>query len=605
MNSPTQNDRLIAINTPLGDNKLLLKALGGTESLSSHFEYTANVELVDQSSVVQELLGQPVTIDIERFDGSYRAISGRVSKIIKATSTADAQLVIRPWLYMLEYSKDCMVYRELTVIDIIEKVLSRHFSIANYEVRATGTYPQLDFTVQYNESDANFIHRLCEQFGLYYFYEHTRDLGDHKLILCDHESCHAFSQGYEIIPFDKDKSNASRESEVITSWNCDCSFESSVFTTKDFDYTRSHTDVSGSVDVSAFHKNRLSGLEAFSYPGRVAEKNDAYNKAEVIAEAACAASVTVRATSTARGLACGELFSLTEHEDSNQNIEYLTTSVSISASVGEFRSGLAGSDFRCEFTAIKKTTQYRDSSHYANPKISGVQTAIVVGPEGKEIWTNEFGCVKLKFHWDRSDYQNEHSSGWVRVNFAHAGKGFGGYDIPRIGEEVSVQFLEGNPDRPIVVGRLYNDFNNIPLDLPSDHALVGMKTQSTPGGGGFNELTLDDTKGKEKIYMRAQKDMTLLIKNDLFETVENNEAISVLGNQKLNVKGQREIFVGASSAADISSTYDLNAGGAVSIKSDSQISLEVGGSTLRLTPSSIDIKTSGNISINGAIVSIN
>ena len=344
--------------------------------------------------------------------------------------------------------------------------------------------------------------------------------------------------------------------------------------------------------------------------------------------------------SDSRGICSGYLFTLGKHSRRDQNREYLVVSTSYQAAAEDYETSDQMNEMCvCSFTVIPSSVQFRPQRSTPKPIIQGNQTAVVTGPSGEEIYTDEHGRVKVQFHWDREGKYDQNSSCWIRVSQVHAGKSFGGIDIPRIGEEVIVSFMEGDPDRPIITGRVYNAELMPPFGLPGQKVVSGMKSNSTPGGGGYNEITLNDTKGKEGLTIHAQYNMDTTVENDQTNTIHNNrttvvdvddtesvgnnqnitigvdQTIKVGSNQNLSIGSSRAlkigsddtVGVGSNRTEEVGSNHSLSVGGsqkigvkgAIDISSDTSITLTVGGSTVKIEPASVSIK-SATITMEGS-----
>ncbi|MCP4431058.1 MAG: type VI secretion system tip protein VgrG [Gammaproteobacteria bacterium] len=613
----TQSNRPIAISTPLGEDVLLFQSMTAKETLGHLFEFSLDLLSEDENISIPDILGQNVTIRLELPDGENRYFNGWVSRFRQVGSEGRLALyeaTVHPWLWFLTRTSDCRIFQNVTVPDIIKEVFRKH-NFTNFDERLNDTYRTWEYCVQYRETDFNFVSRLMEQEGIYYYFSHESD--KHTLILSDSYSSHEPIPGYENIPFYPQNEVAGRELEHISEWVVTQQIQPGTYTLDEYDFKRPRAELLATLANPQAHEH--AEYEVYDYPGEYVEAGDGEQYVRTRIEELNAQHEQMQGQSNARGLTAGGLFELIEFPRPDQNREYLVTSAThyLTQSGYESDSPQEGPVYSCNFTSIDAQQPYRSPRTSAKPIVQGPQTAIITGPAGEEIWTDEHGRVKLQFHWDRYGENDENSSMWIRVSQVHAGKGFGGIDIPRIGEEVIVEFLEGDPDRPIVTGRVYNGDNKPPSGLPAAGMVSGLKSNSTPGGGGDNTMMLDDTKGKEKITIHAQYDMgttvdhdqTNTVKNDFTETIKNNASITISeGTYKHDVKANTATYhvQGAltENYDDIQSTtankaITIESGTAhVHIDASTVIKLHVGASTIKMD-------SGGNITIDGVNININ
>ena len=612
--SVTQQNREIEIITPLGADVLLLRDLNVNEELGRLF--TINLELNSTENIqFEDLLGQNVTIRLDR-PGGQRFFNGYVGSISQ-TADQDAyavyQATVHPWLWFLTRTSDCRIFQQITVPDIIKQVF-RDLGFTDFEDKLNGNYSTWDYCVQYRETDFNFVSRLMEQEGIYYYFTHEQ--GKHTLNLADAYGSHEIIPDYEEIPYYPPDNVAVREEECISSWYISKQLQPGSYALNDYDFTRPKANLNTNSSVQREHSQ--SEYEVFDYPGdyRIASgkqrlSDDESNYVGIRIEELHTQYEQVQGQSIVRGLLCGGLFTLANYPRQDQNREYLVVSVNHSIQAESFAAGEGGgtTNYTNSFTVIDSNTPFRPARSSFKPSVQGPQTAVVVGPDGEEIYTDEHGRVKLQFHWDRYGESNENSSCWVRVSQVHAGKGFGGIDIPRIGEEVIVSFEEGDPDRPLVTGRVFNGDNKAPNGLPAQKMVSGMKTNSTPGGGGFNGVMLNDTKGKEGFTEHAQYNMDTTVENDQTNTVNNNrtttiavdDAESVGSNQKIDIGSNQDITVGSVQSTTVGSNRNLTVGANQSISVASDEDISIGSSQTNKVGSSrtTSIGTSDSLSVGG------
>ncbi|MGH8596418.1 MAG: type VI secretion system Vgr family protein, partial [Gammaproteobacteria bacterium] len=427
--------------------------------------------------------------------------------------------------------------------------------------------------------DFNFVSRLMEQEGIYYFFKHED--GKHTLVLADSLSAHEPFASYTNIEY-RPESKGAKDREIITDWVLTKEVQPGIYVLKDFDAAKPNNQLLANAKLVADHA--AADFEIYDYPGEYVQRKDGEEYARMRIEELHAKHEVARGQATSGGVCAGSTFSLEDYPRKDQNREYLVTGTSQHFEIGEFESGGAAQtpEFcTCTFTAIPSRVPFRSTRSTPKPSIQGVQTAIVVGPKGDEIHTDEHARVKVQFHWDRYGKNDENSSCWVRVSQANAGKSWGSMITPRIGQEVIVEFLEGDPDRPIITGRVYNGEQKPPF-ADGQGVVSGTKSQ-THKGGGYNEFTMDDTAGKEKITIHGQYDMVSTVEHDQTSTINNkfNETIKSDATIKVS-EGKYSLQTSASEIV-----FD----GATKI-------------TLKSGASKITLETSGDIKIEGVNVTI-
>ena len=553
----SQKNRAVKVHTVLGDDKLLFSSLNGTERLGELFHY--RLELIsDQSAIaLEDLLGTDITIEIELPlsdfvpANSYRYINGIVSDCAQIGSTdsyTHYEFSLRPWFWFLTRTADCRIFQDKSVPEIVKETLSDSgFAGEVVDERINpGDYEKWRYCVQYRETDFNFISRLLEQEGIYYFFEH--DQGMHKLVLVDGYSNHDKYPHYDSIPYYPVDDAHRRERDHLTGWQLHKHLQPGKFVSRDFNFETPKAKLEASSSITASHAR--SDYEIFDYPaeypgsdGVPDPKNSDTTVRHRMEELAVQHDVA-SGTGNCQALLTGYLFTLTNCEREDQNKEYLIVESSCTISQDAYNSGSdVAYDFHGSIEAIDSNLQYRSPRKTPKPVVQGPQTAMVVGDNGKDFWTDEYGRVKLQFHWDRYGKSDEDSSCWVRVSQAWAGQGWGSFHVPRIGQEVIVEFLEGDPDRPIVTGRVYNGDNGYPYELPKNQTVSGIKSRSSDGNANsgsttdFNEFRMEDKKDKEEIYIHAERDMNIVVENDKTLTVGFDKSES--GDYTVDVKNDR------------------------------------------------------------------
>ena len=513
------------------------------------------------------------------------------------------------------------------MLQIIDEVFET-YSHKLVEKRTQATYRKRAFCVQYRETDLAFVHRLMEEEGIYYHFEHS--LGQHKLILCDGPSAHHELRGGKLVWADG-KGGGRMVQNLISSWARSTAIRPLKYTHTDYDFEIPTASLLTTSSRQADHGDQ-GGLDLFEYPGESDDLAQAADTGTHKSEGEHLAKMRIRrfeaqhdraiATSPCRGLMSGLSFTLAGHPDAG---EYLITGVEFRFKFGAYESGQSSGHapgqedpeeewgYESTLHVVPKSTPYLPPALTPRPLISGPQTATVVGPSGDEIHTDKHGRVKLQFRWDRLGKKDADSSCWVRVSHPWAGKQFGMIALPRIGDEVVVEFLDGNPDRPLITGRVYNADNMPPWELPTHATASGIKTHATKEGGAdnHNELRFEDDKGKEHIWFQAEKDFHRLVKNNHFDTIKNDSVTQILKNESRKIGETLTLAVGKVSTikldGDVHATLgaDLNIAvtGATSLKIDDKLSVKTAAATQVSVGAGLDIKATGatNLEAGGSV----
>jgi type VI secretion system secreted protein VgrG len=537
----TQENRPFVVETTLGKDVLVFHRMSAIEQLGRLFEYEIELLSNDANIEIDDVLGQNITVQYVRYDNELRYFNGYVSRFSQGGMHGELYVyyaTLKPWLWFLTRTSDCRIFQEKSVPEIIEQIFQEAgFSDFDRQL-LLGDYRTWEYCVQYRETDFNFISRLMEQEGIYYYFKHEN--GKHTMILADAESSHDPIPGYEDVPYYPYQETSRRERDYIHDWSVTKEIQPGGYALNDFDFENPQTCLQVKSSVNRNHAQ--AGFELYDYPGEFHESSDGEYYARVRIDEQQAQHEIVKGMGNVGGLSAGCLFNLSNYKREDQNREYLVTSASYELGPQEYESTSSGGDesgFFCSFMAIDSKVQFRAQRTTPKPVVQGPQTAIVVGKSGEEIWTDKYGRVKVQFHWDRHGISDENSSCWVRVAQLWAGKGWGGINIPRIGQEVIVEFLEGDPDRPIITGRVYNGVNSTPYKLPDHKTKSAMKSNSSIGGGGFNEIRFEDKKSEEQIYLHAEKNIDLRVKNDRFESIGHDRSLVVENDKKEHIKNER------------------------------------------------------------------
>lgn len=640
MATPSQEDRLVSIETPLGQDVLFVRHFNATEAISRLFSFHLDLFSEKPSLPLDGLIGKPVTITLEIGDDGQRFFHGIVSRfgrVGRGQTGRDPRFTaynaeVVPWLWFLTRTSDCRIFQNLTVPDIIKKVF-QDLGFRDFRLGLTRTYTQWDYCVQYRETDFNFVSRLMEQEGIFYFFEHER--GKHTLVLADSADAHKPCPGQAKARFSPEGGVGERE-DNITSWDMEQELRPGKYTLRDyhFEMPSKSLEVSTSTTVPGGGK---SNFEIYDYQGEYTQQ---FNKpgerlGEVEPEGEKlvklrmqeeeTSHLLIRGVSTCRGFIAGYRFELQEPPPGVTAGPYVLTSVEHAATQGgDFASGWdTGVSYTNSFSCIPQQVLFRPARVTPKPVIQGTQTAMVVGPAGEEIFTDKYGRVKVQFHWDREGKQDENSSSWVRVGSIWAGKQWGGIHIPRIGQEVVVAFQEGDPDQPIIIGSVYNAEQMPPYGLPANKTQSGIKSRSSLGGGdaNFNEIRFEDKKGNEELYIHAEKDENIVVENNKTEFVGASERItitsarteSVGSNETLSVGVNRSRSVGKNETISIAQNKNetvgqdliVTVGKNMSEFANLKVQIEAGVELKLIGPGgSITLDASG-VTIQGVLVKIN
>jgi len=607
------------IDTPLGSD-VKFHAMGGIEGLSRPFVYEVDV-LSDRSDIApSELLGQPVTVHLSMGDddGDVRHWNGVVSGLqyIDTSDEGDSRyrLTVRPWLWQLSRSADCRIFQQMSVPDIVTQIFQDR-GFTDFERVLFEEYEPREYVVQYRETDLQFVSRLLERAGIYYFFRHED--GKHTLVLADSPQAHQATQGCETVPYAPDDEHRDATTQYMRQWKSESELSTGVYSQSDYDFTKPQVKLFGqasSPDAAS------TNLQVYDYPGGFDNFGDADTLSRLRLDQARRDAERWTGDTNARGMTVGATFDLTDHPRDDQNQTYLVTGARYRIKGTDARSTDDDEDpYTCTLAAIDAEVTFRPPLTTRAPTVRGPQTAMVVGPSGQEIWTDQYGRVKVQFPWDRVGQNDEDSSCWVRVTQAWAGGSFGAQFIPRIGHEVIVDFLEGDPDRPIITGCVYNASTMPPYDLPGNQTQSGLRSRSTPGGtmANGNEVRFEDAMGSEDLYIQAERTQTTLVKGDQSVTIGGSRTLSVgadetvtvvggrttavtiddttsvLGASILNVTGARSEQIAGSDTEAVTGDVSQSFGGSLSVTVSGNQSVQISGDLSQQVGGSVDLTTQG------------
>jgi type VI secretion system secreted protein VgrG len=570
--------RVMEVVTPLGED-LLFHRLHAREEVSRLSEYELDLLSPKRNVNLDDVLGKSFTVKLELPNDKIRYFNGYVTRFAQIGMHGRYhayRATLRPWLWFLTRTSDCRIFQEQTVPDIIKTVFGDH-SAADFKNDLTGTYRKWNYCVQYRETDFNFVSRLMEQEGIYYYITHAE--GRHTVVLADSYSKQSPFPGYEEVHFVTSDKLKQPEQDHVSEWYHSREIQPAVYAIEDYDFERPSVDLATKQKVSRKHAH--ADCEVYDYPGEYLQKSDGDTYAQTRLDELQSQFEVAHGTCNARGLCAGRLFKLVGQPRDDQNREYVVLAATHQLEFSEYEAmESAGASYHCSFSVLSTKQQYRPQRLTPKPIVQGPQTAVVVGPSGDEIYTDKYGRVKVQFHWDRYGKKDENSSCWVRVSHPWAGKNWGFVAIPRIGQEVIVDFLEGDPDEPIITGRVYNAEQMPPYALPANMTQSGILSRSSKGGSGANanEFRFEDKKGSEQVYLHAEKnqdisvendethsvghdrtktidnDETTTVKHDRTETVNNNETITIGVNRTENVGSNETITVGSHRSVTVGAT---------------------------------------------------
>ncbi|WP_423381299.1 type VI secretion system tip protein TssI/VgrG [Burkholderia sp. LMG 32019] len=545
-------NRVFTLDSPHGDD-LKFHTLDGSDELGRLFEFRIEALADSHSLSLKDMLGKPVTVRIEQQDLSTRYLNGIVARASLAGRRAERyygyELIVRPWLWLATRRSDCRIFQNKTVPEIVQEVLSTYgFPIENHLAES---YVPRDYCVQYNETDAAFVSRLMEFEGIYFWFRHAEDT--HTLMLGDAMSSHTVLPGYETIPYIARDRTAIADEEHIDGWLPAQEVSVGRHQTTDYDYTKPRADLSSQKVDPRGHDH--DGFASFEWPGGYRDDAPGAHYSRVRLEEQQAEHERASADTDVRGVAPGYLFTLEHCPRADQNREYLIVRCQYRFQENAYASdpGAEAVVHQTMMLVQPSSLPYRSPRDTPRPRTNGPQTATVVGPPGEEIWTDQYGRIKLQFRWDRYGQSNQDSSCWVRVSSPWAGGGFGGVQIPRVGDEVVVDFLNGDPDEPIVTGRVYNGEKMPPWGLPGSATQSGLLSRSSPGGttDHANAFRFEDKKGAEQLWMHAERNFDAETELDHSLSVGNNHTHTVGNDETMQVKNNRQRSVGQNETVNI------------------------------------------------------
>ena len=607
----SQDNRLIKVFTPLGKDELLLRSFSGHEALSHPFRFTLQMHSENHDLAFDRIIGKRATISMSLPNRKTRFVSGVVSSFSqggtykltaegKPFEFSEYKLELVPWLWLLTKTSNCRIFQNLSIPDIIAKVFTAN-GFTDFDNRLHGSYESKEYCVQYRETDFNFVSRLMEEQGIFYFFEHFVD--KHVLILVDEAS--------EIKPCPEQPEvsystliGEDGDEQVIMEFSYAKEVRGGRYELRDFNFEQPNQKLVSGVNGLDGHN-----LEMYDYPGEFRKRAEGDRLARIRMEEEDSAIIGVHGASTCMGFRPGYSVEMKDHFRDDLNQSYTLVSLVHSCNQGDnYRSSNVQSydevTYTNNFQCIPHTAPYRPARVTPEPKVLGSQTAVVVGPPGEEIHVDEFGRVKVQFHWDREGKYDDKSSCWIRVSQNWAGKRWGAMFLPRIGQEVIVDFLEGDPDQPIITGRVYNGESMPPYSLPGEMTKSTIKSYSSKGGGGFNEIRFEDKKGKEQVFMHAEKEMDIRVKNDRREWIGRDRHLFVKRDKREKIERDVHSITKRDCLTKIDRDNNLTVGGKQAIKITGSNSLSVTGDVIEEFKANHSEQTTGNVYVKGMQVVI-
>jgi type VI secretion system secreted protein VgrG len=573
-----QSKRFLKIDTQLGEDTVLLTAVEGIDKVSSPFSFRVDLATRLADETILGLLGKPVTLWLANTnaDGG-REVNGLMSKLSgpgrypRGFSHWQAEIV--PQLAFLGYSADCRIFQNKTVVEIIDEVFAVHGLTDYRKHNLKGNYPVLDYCVQYRETALNFVSRLMEHNGLFYWHEHAN--GRHELVIADMTQAASFAMPEPLLMTSHD------QFALIKNLTSDYTFRPGTWTLNDFNFESPGASLLAS-EPTVISEPPMASYEVFDYPGGYTAQAEGDRLSRVRAELSETKFHVMNGNGTAVRFDAGRKVNIVcENEP---KLFFLVSVTHHARDMSHIALEAVPPAYRNEFSAVLTTYPFRPDCTAHKPFVQGPQTATVTGAPGEQIYTDEYGRVKVRFHWDRNpnNTTSENSSCWLRVSQIWADRGWGAIYIPRVGEEVIVGFLEGDPDQPIITGCVYNGDNNVPYALPANKTQSGIKSRSVPGPGS-NEFRFEDKAGSEEIWLHAQKDFT--------RKVENNETINILGNLAETVNGTLNQTVDGAVSETFNDTLTQNVTNSITVTCPN-VTFNVPTSMQIITPSTTEAKNS-------------
>jgi len=599
---------MMQLTTPLGAKVLRFSAMSAVEELGRLFDYSVSALSEKNDIDPNALLGKRVSVSVELSDKKLRQFNGVVTSagLDGASGRLYAySLRLRPWLWLLTRRADTRIFQNKSVPEILKDVFEPYST--DFQLKLQGSYPKLDYCVQYRETDFNFVSRLMEQEGIYYFFTHTAE--QHMMVIADKASVHVPFTGHAQFRY-RPQSLGAIDFDAISEWRFSHEIQPGKVTLADHDFVSPAKTLR--VEAEQARSHVASKGEFYDQPGEYLTEAEGKRYAHLRLEELQTRHTAASGSGSMTALAVGYRFTLAEHPRKDQNREHIVVSSRIDMRHSGHESGGADeSSYSCHFTALDSREVFRPQRVTPKPVVPGPQTALVVGPAGDEIYTDKHGRVKVQFHWDRLGKKNADSSCWMRVSQPWAGKGWGVLSLPRIGHEVVVEFLEGDPDRPIITGSVFNGENLPPYVLPDNATVSTLKSRSSKGAAAsnFNELRFEDKKGEEYVWFQCEKDHFHLVKNDVVQDIGHDEFVTIANDRVEKIGGMQQISiakdakhkVGGAMHVDVANNLLLKAGGDYGLKAQGDASTDAGTAISFKAGSDVHIKAGTNAAMEAGV----
>lgn len=605
-----QAGSFLSVTTPFGADVLLLEGFSGREAISEPFHFELRMRSSQTALAASSIVGQSATVTVQTQGGSARYFNGIVTRFAQVGADATQgyySAALAPRLWLARLGSDRAIYQNLSALDIVQQVLSS-FGVT-VKQSTTGTYAVREYCVQYDESPFDFISRLMEEEGIFYFFTFAN--GSHTMVLADSPSAHEPIAGVSQLWFSSD-SVAHSASERVSAFELVTGLTERTHIVADYDYTAATV----STATSSASGGVTNGTR-YIFPGRYAQAADSTRTADLRLAAQQIGQQTGRGASACYVLSAGSSFMLGGHANAAVNASYVVRAVEHRATNGQYSN---------DFVVFPSSVPFRPPLVTPRPVVAGNHTALVTGSSGEEIWTDAQGRIKVKFHWDRSSTANENTSCWVRVAQTVAGNGWGHFFLPRVGQEVIVSYVDGDPDRPLVTGSVYNQSSTLPYAQPSMQTRSTIMSRSSKGGTAGNEIRMEDKTGSEELYLHAQKDMNVSIENALATTViagnethtiqkgdrtvdvqTGKETHTVKGTRTLDVTGDETHTNHAKFTHDVTGDYTLKVSGnltidvtgSITFKSGTSLAVQAGTSLSSQAGTTLENKAGTTLTLQG------
>lgn len=523
-----QQNEFIDITTTLGAGAVVVESLEGEEHVSGLFEYRLRLFSEDHTVDYGSLVGTKATVTLQSADGPRRMFSGIITKVTMVMVDTVNRLAffnaeMRPWTWLLGLKADCRIFQNQTAPQIIEQIF-KDGGYTDYKLSLNATYDSREYCVQYRETALNFICRLMEEEGIFFFFQHATS--GHTMVLADDADAHQDCPNVTTLTYRSNLSENVDDDDIISDVSADQQVVTNAYGLENYNFLTPSTDLYANSTGTG-----SPSYLVYDYPGRHLTTSVGETIAKHRLEALEVQAKLLRGSGHFRNLIAGYKFTVASHPRSEVNSTWVVRSLVVHAARG---------DYKASFVAFPSTQTFRPRGTAVKPVIPSTQTALVVGKSGEEQWVDKYGRIKVQFYWDRLGKKDENSSCWIRVAQGWAGKSWGMQFLPRIGQEVVVSFLEGDPDRPLVTGSVYNAEVMPPYALPDQQTKSTIMSQTTKNGTGkFNELRFEDKSGSEEIYVHAQKDYNVLVENDVTRTIKHDETVDIQNKNTITVKQDR------------------------------------------------------------------